>query len=95
MRIAQDAETRSLVEDAGQPVKDRVDVRADMYAPMLEVVAGVADDRQVLRRQHMLKPRRKASAPSPSGKQGDLHRKRSSSGGRTRSPPRPEGASGW
>ena len=51
---------------------------------MLEIVAGVDDDEQVLGRHDARQAQGELGAPYPAG-QGDDHWNRSSSGGRTRS----------
>ncbi len=84
-RVVAHTESRRVVEDAGEPVEDRIDVGAHQQTPELLVVGGVDDDREVRGRQHGGESGRQPGSPGPSGEQRHSHRKRSSSDGRTSS----------
>ena len=84
-RVVSHAESGHVVEDTGEAVEDRIDVGTDQETPELLVIAGVGHDRKVVRRQDGRQPRGKPSAPGAPRKQHHLHRKRSSSEGRTNS----------
>ena len=69
-------------------IDQRVDVGADAQAQMVEVVAGVGDDRQVPGRQHPGQSQRQLGPADTAGQIGDpaaAHRNRSISGWRTSS----------
>src|SRR5262249_31073966 len=63
-------------------VHERVEVGRDRKPEMLEIVAGVGDDDQLLRRQDPAQAERELGATDPTGERHD-HRNKSSSGGRT------------
>ena len=44
--------TEQRVVESRQGVHDRVEIGRDTEAKMLEIIAGVADDQQILGRQH-------------------------------------------
>ena len=68
----------------GQRVRHGIDVGRDRQAEMLEIVAGVDDDEQFLGRHDARQTQREFGAADAAG-EGDDHRNRSSSGGRTSS----------
>ena len=51
------SESCFVVEDPGQSVDDRVNVRTDQQSPELVVIGGVGDDRQVAGWQHRVQAR--------------------------------------
>ena len=76
------------VRDAGERVHHRVEIRRHVEAEMLEVVAGVDGDDELLGRQHARESRRELRAADAARERND-HRKRSWSRGRwsSRAPP--------
>ena len=74
------------VVEAGQRVHQRVGVRRDMQAEMLEIVADIGDDEQIVRRQDPAQAQRELGA-ADAARQRDheipAHRNRSSFGERT------------
>ncbi len=65
-----------LVQAAGERVEDRVEVRRDVEAEDLDVVADVADDRQLLRLDRLRERAGETGAAEAACEDGDLHRAR-------------------
>ena len=61
---------RRIVE-AGQRIDQRVDIGRDGQAEMLEIVAGVGDDQQIVRRQHAAQAQRQLGAADAAGQRND------------------------
>ncbi len=55
------------IDAVGEPERDQVGVRADMRAVDLDVVAGVGDDRQSLRADHVGHPAGELGAAGAAG----------------------------
>src|SRR5438105_1718052 len=87
--VAFDSVAGRVVEYACEPVDHRVDVGTDQQAPELIVVGGVGDDGQLVFRRNRLNSRGKRGTACASRQHDDLHRNRSSAGGRMRSRPDP------
>ena len=73
------------IGNARQRVHHGVYIGRDTKTEMLEIVAGVADDKQLVGRQHATEAERQLGAPDTAGQCDHGHRNRSSSGGRTNS----------
>ena len=71
--LAGPAPAALLVEHAGEGVEDRVEVRRDMQADDLEVVADVADNGHVRGVDRLGEGAGEARAAEPAGENGDLH----------------------
>ena len=67
------------VVQAGEAVEDGVEIGRDVQAEHLQVVADVADDRQLARREHVVEPRRELGAADAAGEENDLHAVRAAS----------------
>ena len=61
------------VVQAGEAVEDGVEVGRDVEAEHLEVVADVADDRQLARREHVVEPGGELGAADAAGEEDDVH----------------------
>ena len=76
------------IGDARERVHDGIQIRRDAEPEMLEVVAGVAHHHQGIRRQQPVETERELGAADAAGQRDHAHcrahRKRSSSGSRTR-----------
>ena len=70
---------RSVSFRPGEAVEDGVEVGRDVEAEHLEVVADVADDRQLARREHVVEPGRELGAADAAGEENDLHAVRAAS----------------
>src|SRR5207248_6982608 len=80
-----------LVPEAGEPVEERVEVRRDVEAVHLEVVAHVRDDGQLAGVDDLRQRLHEAGAADAAGQDGDLHRaaaRRTSSAARVLGPSR-------
>ena len=55
------------VVEAGERVHQRVGIRRDMQAEMLEIVADIGHDEQIVRRQDPAEAERELGAPDASG----------------------------
>ena len=62
------------VVQPGEAVEDGVEVGRDVQAEHLEVVADVADHRQLARREHVVEPGRELRAADAAGEEDDVHR---------------------
>ena len=67
------------VVQAREPVEDGVEVGRNVEAEHLEVVADVADDRELARREHVVQPSRELGATDAAGEKNDLHAVRTAS----------------
>ncbi len=61
------------VVQAGEAVEDGVEIGRDVQAEHLEVVADVADDRQLARREHVVETRGELGAADAAGEENDVH----------------------
>ena len=61
------------VVEPGEPVEDGVEVGRDVEAEHLDVVADVADDRQLTRREHVVEPGRELRAADAAREEHDVH----------------------
>ena len=88
--------TLRLLDDAAERVHDRVEVRADAQAEMVEIVAGVDEDREVAGRQYAIEPERELRAAHAAAdrqhSRRTAHWKRSSASGLIRAWPSPSAA---
>ena len=73
-RLVRAAPAACLVQPAGERVEDRVEVRRDVEAEDLDVVADVADDRQLARVDRLGQGEREPGAAEPAGENDDSHR---------------------
>ena len=55
------------VVEASKRVHQRVGVRRDMQAEMLEIIADIGDDKQIVRRHDPAEAQRELGAPDASG----------------------------
>jgi hypothetical protein len=68
-RVAVDAPALLGMDDAGERVEARVQVRRDVQAQQLDVVADVADDRHGLGADRVGQPEREAGPADATGQQ--------------------------
>ena len=71
--------TPLLVGEACKRVEDAVEVRRDVEAEDLEVVADVPDHRELGRVDHVDEPAKEARTADSAAEDGDLHRARAAS----------------
>src|SRR5690606_33057784 len=57
---------------AGEGVGDGIDIRADFQPQVLEIIAGIADDRQLVGGQHTRQPQRQLGAADTPGQGENL-----------------------
>src|SRR5581483_11464717 len=82
------APARDRIVEAREHVRQCIDVRRDAQSKMLEIVAGVGDNKQFVGRQHAAQAERQFGAANPTGQRHDqssAHRNISSAAGRTSS----------
>ena len=72
-RLVRTAPAALLVGQAGERVEDRVEVGRDVEAEHLDVVADVADDRELARVDHLDEPAQEARAADAARQADDLH----------------------
>ncbi len=72
------------VVQAREGVQHRVEVGRDVEAEDLEVVADVADDRQLARCEHVVEPGRELGAADSAREEHDLHERRALASARVR-----------
>ena len=65
---------RSVVVQPGERVEDRVEVGRDVQPEHLDVVADVADHRQLARREDVVQAARELRAADAAGEEDDVHR---------------------
>src|ERR1035437_2984023 len=65
------APTAVLAEQVRQSVEHGIDVWRNMQSPPLEVVAGIDDDREVIRRDHLLQALHQLGAAGPAREDDD------------------------
>src|SRR5205823_14146646 len=82
--LATPAPSELRVVDPAESVEERVDIRRNREAEMLEIVAGVGDDGQLSRRQNAVEAEGQLGAADSPRQRQDAHRKRSCSAGRIR-----------
>jgi hypothetical protein len=70
--VARHSEAGLFVEQARQPVEDRVGVGADVESPELLIVGRVRDNRKVARRQERLQADRQPGGPCAAGQKADF-----------------------
>src|ERR1017187_10837825 len=70
--VAVHAPAALLAEQVRQSVEHRIDVGRDVQPPPLDVVAGIDDDREVLRRDHLLQTLHQLGAAG-SARENDDH----------------------
>src|SRR5947209_8969906 len=80
------------VVNAGERIKERVDIGRNREAEMLEIVAGIGDDGQLSRGQNAIETEGQLGAADPARQRQHAHRKRSCSAGRIKAAPGASGA---
>ena len=72
-RLARPPPAALGVVQAGEAVEDGVEVGRDVEPEHLEVVADVADDRQLARPEHVVQPGRELGAADAAREENDIH----------------------